>query len=98
LNGFQFDGGVYIVPLVYRVCARGYPASVPDEDGDADDPVLGVLLVGELVQALAVARISAAAAAAAPHRAARVPVPFPLIVFVMRLTCSYLLTRKSGGK
>ncbi len=65
------------------VWARGYPASVADEDGAGDEvPVLGVLLDDELVQALAAARIRAAPAAAAAHRTVR---------FVLRITYSNLL-------
>jgi hypothetical protein len=81
LKGFQFVGGVYIVPLVYRVWALGYPASVPDavEDGDAEALLLGVL-DGELVQAAAVARVRAAATAAVPQRA----------ILVLVLTYPYL--------
>jgi hypothetical protein len=79
LNGFQFVGGVYIVPLVYRVWALGYPASVPDADDDGEALLLGVL-DGELVQAAAVARVRAAATAAVPQRA----------ILVLVLTYPYL--------
>jgi hypothetical protein len=92
LNGFQFDGGVYIVPLVYSVWRRGYPASVPDadEDGDAEVPFGGVV-DDELVQAAAVARVRAAATAMVHQRTTLVLVH---LVFIVRLTCSYLLTKE----
>ena len=94
LKGFQFDGGVYAVPLVYSVWLRGYPASVPDADVDADGEAVvpfGGAVDDELVQAAAVARVRAAATATVPHRTALVLVH---VVFVVRLTCSYLLTKE----
>jgi hypothetical protein len=48
------------------------------------------------VQALAVAKVKAAATAAAPHRTALVQVRFMLIAVVLRLTCSYLLVKESS--
>jgi hypothetical protein len=50
------------------VWLRGYPVSAPDEDGDAE-ALLFEVLVDVLVQALAVARVRAAATATVPHRA-----------------------------
>jgi hypothetical protein len=87
---------VYIVPLVYRVWPRGYPASAPDADADGDaEPPLPGLLDGELVQAAAVARVRAAAAAAVPQRATRLLTGCGPAVFTLLLTCPYLLTMES---
>jgi len=94
LKGFQFDGGVYAVPLVYRVWLRGYPASVPDADADEDADAVapfGGVVDDELVQAAAVARVRAAATATVPSRTTLVPVHF---AFVVRLTCFNLLTKE----
>jgi hypothetical protein len=57
--------------------------------------VLGLLDDELLVQALAVAKVRAAATAAVPHRMALVLAHFAFIAFMLRLTCSYLLIKES---
>jgi hypothetical protein len=65
-----------------------------DADGDADPPLFGVL-DDELVQALAVARARATTTAAVPQRATRLLASFVPAIFVLLLTCPYLLTEES---
>ena len=48
-----------------------------------------------LVQALAVAKVRAAATAAVPHRMALVLAHFAFIAFMLRFTCSYLLIKEN---
>ena len=47
-----------------------------------------------LVQALAVAKVSATVTAAVPHRMALALVPFAFIAFELRFTCSYFLIKE----
>jgi hypothetical protein len=87
LNGFQVEGGEYIVPLVYSVCDLGNWVSV--DGADEDDPEApGVVLLGEPpVHALTAVNASTATAAV-PYLAVRHRLP----VFLDEgLTCSYLL-------
>jgi hypothetical protein len=83
------------VPLVYRVSLRGNPDSAADDEAVGDVLVLGLLDDELLVQALAVAKVRAAATAAVPHRMGLVLAHFAFIAFMLRLTCSYLLIKES---
>jgi hypothetical protein len=74
------------VPLVYRVWLRGNPASAAVDDGDGALVDLGLLPDDELVQALAVAKVSAAATATVPQRAPLLLAHLLLIAVVLRLT------------
>ena len=57
-------------------------------------PDLGVLVDELPVQALAVARVRAATTATVPHLATLFLAHVLLVVFVLRLTCSYLLKKE----
>jgi hypothetical protein len=84
------------VPLVYRVSLRGNPDSAADDEAAVGDVlVLGLFDDELLVQALAVAKVRAAATAAVPHRMALVLAHFAFIAFMLRFTCSYLLIKES---
>ena len=79
---------------MYRVSLRGNPESAAADDAAVGDVlVLGLLDDELLVQALAVARVRAAATAAVPHRTALVLFHFAL-AFMLRFTCSYLLIKE----